>query len=246
MSTHKKPISKVDLLQKHSEAAWQNEHPEYDEFSQRAIKGLEYHDANEPLRSTLGRLQQQLAPSQSTHRIRPIRRAMSIAAGFLILVIGVYLLYLQAPVHQDSLFMAHFSYLPSAMEEGSSRTTDAPSVENLKLAAIGAYEAEKYFEAEGLFRAYIAENPSDVEMQFYYGIILLGNDKGAAALPLLQKMQSQPVRKAYERPAKWYTALAFLQIEQKGKAVEELQELISGNDKYARNAVELLKVIEVR
>jgi hypothetical protein len=244
MSTHKKPISKAELLQKNQEAAWQNEHPEYDEFSQRAIKGLQYHNPNEPLRSTLGRLQQQLAPSQSTQRIRPIRRMLSVAAGFLILVIGVYLLYLQAPNQQDASFMAHFSYLPSAMEEGSSRTTDAPTAGNLKLAAIGAYEGEEYFKAEGLFRAYIAENPGDEEMKFYYGIILLGNEKGAAALPLLQQMSLNPVRKAYERPAKWYTALAFLQAQQEDEAMKLLQALKGGDDKYARNAAELLKALE--
>jgi TolA-binding protein len=246
MRPNKKPIGKDGLVQQYREKGWEKKNEEFDEFSQKAITGLQYHNENEPLPETLRRLEQKVRAGSKGRAAVPIRRIMSIAAGFVILAMGVYFLYLQTPA-DDSLFAQHFTYLPLAMD-GASRNyvarDSSSSGTGLKDAAIKAYEADNYDEAEGLIRAYINQVPDDLEMQFYYGVVLLGKGHSQAALPYLKKMMEQPVKRAYQRPASWYVALAFLAQEDYSSAKSVFKELATGEDKYAINSRALLKHLE--
>lgn len=243
MRSSKKPIGKTGLVQQHQARGWEKENNEFDAFSQKAIIGLQYHNENEPLPATLRRLEQQVNAKSKKRTVVPIKRVMSIAAGFVVLALGIYFLYLQAPSN-DNLFVQHFTYLPLAMD-GASRgqvaQDSSSSSSSLKDAAIRAYEADKYDEAEGLIRAYINQVPDDVEMQFYYGVVLLGKGNSQAALPYLTKMMEQPVKISYQRPASWYVALAFLAQDDQSSAKSVFRALATGEDKYAVNARALLK-----
>ena len=243
MSRHKKPIVLKDYLEKHRDEAWSEEHNEFDQFSQKAIEGLQYHSKEEPLNTTLNRLRHQVGKQHRPNKQFPIRRLMSIAAGFMILVVGIYFLYLQAP-DNETLFSEHFSHIPMVVDDQARSRTNQAVNASLELAAISAYEERDFLKAEGLFRAYLAENPTDTEKAFYYGIIQLGKGNTYAAIPLFKQMLSTKDKYSFKRPANWYLGLAYL----KQGAIEDAQyyfeQIAQGEDRYAMSARALLKGIQ--
>jgi len=245
MNPHKKPINRAEWLEKYRQQAWEGDLSAYDEFSQEAIEGMQYQPATETAEKTMQRLENKLSitTNQQNTKVRTLRRVMSIAAGFLILVLGVYFLYLQPP-SDAQLFSQHFEYLPIALA-GADREANRGDTANASLqsVALEAYNHHDYQKAEGLFRAYLAEHPSDREMQFYYGIILLGKGETDGAVPLLRQMRVEPVRTSYYRPASWYLSLAYLRQDKEQLMLPLLEELAGSNakDKYGIKARALLK-----
>ncbi|MCG8330629.1 MAG: hypothetical protein MI974_23230 [Chitinophagales bacterium] len=241
MSRHKKPIALKDFLEKHRDEAWSEEQNEFDQFSQKAIEGLQYHSKDEPLNNTLNRLRHQIGKQHRPNKQFPIRRLMSIAAGFMILVAGIYFLYLQTP-DNEALFSEHFSHIPMVVDDQArSRTNNQPENASLEMAAISAYEEKDFLQAEGLLRVYLEEHPADIEKAFYYGIIQLGKGNTNVAIPLFKQMLSAGNKDNFKRPANWYLGLAYL----KQGAIEDAQyhfeQIAQGEDRYAMSARALLK-----
>lgn len=243
MSRHKKPIALKDFLEKHRNEAWSEEHNEFDQFSQKAIEGLQYHSKEEPLNITLNRLRHQIGKQHQPHKQFPIRRLMSIAAGFMILVAGIYFLYLQAP-DNEALFSEHFSHIPMVVDDYARSRTNQPEDASLESAAISAYEEKDFLQAEGLLRAYLEENPADVEKAFYYGIIQLGKGNTNVAIPLFQQMLSAKDKDNFERSATWYLGLAYLKQGAIEDAKYHFEQIAQGEDRYAMSARALLKGVQ--
>jgi TolA-binding protein len=243
MNPKKKPISREEWLVKHQQRAWEGDISGYDEFSQEAIEGLQYQGNESSPAQSLEQLRNRMGitTGTSTQKVLSLKRIMSIAAGFLVLVLGAYFIYMMPP-SANQLFAQHFSYLPTAMQSVD-RSADVPQASGLKDSAIKAYASGNYQEAEGLFRAYLSEVPNDTEMKFYYGIVLLGKGETEGAIPLIRQMRAAPAKSSYYRPASWYLALAYLRHDKEALARPLLEELIAdgSDDRYAISASSILK-----
>ena len=104
-----------------------------------------------------------------------------------------------------------------------------------------AYEAEQFQTAKTLMQQHLADYPRDTEIQLYLGIILLGEGQAEPAIQNLKAALAKlPKSRLYERPVKWYLALAYLQNGQEKEANELLLELKEGKDRYATGASSIL------
>ena len=237
---NKRSLSRREMLERHRRREYQDTGHELNEFSRRALSGLQYHPEKEPLDATLRRLDRRVAAS--ARRPFPIRRFLSIAAAALLLLATGYFLFLQ-PSGQQGLFAQHFDYLPSAVKiesgnRGPSSYEEGPA---LREKAMQAYEAGRFEQARELMEQHLSRYRRDTEIRFYLGIILLGEGETEAAIRNFEATLSGLPRPAYERPAKWYLALAFLQSGRDESAKGLFRELKNGSDRYATGAGAILK-----
>ena len=117
-----KPLSRREMLERHQRQDYEDAANELNEFSRRALSGLQYH-SGEKLETTFRRLDQKLGANRRTF---PIRRIMSIAAATLALVVAGYFVLSQPLGSNSGSYAQHFSYLPSAIptdggERGNNR-----------------------------------------------------------------------------------------------------------------------------
>lgn len=238
-------MSRSELRQAHQDQSWQRDLSTYDEQQQRAIRGLQYHPSGHSLDETWNRIQGRVATQgSSTSTLRPMRRVLSIAAGFAVLVLGVYFLYLNQPVSPQVLSENAFQYL--RMENITRLTEETEAVAaplTLREQAIAAYEDGKKEEAERLIRVHLEDHPKDTEMKFYYGIILLGKGQADSAIPYLKSIEQDQSLQKYERQHQWYLALAYLRLGNVERATPLLESLAGATKPkvYASEARALLK-----
>lgn len=236
-----RPLSRQEMLERHRRREYEDIKNELNEFSRRALAGLQYQPDEEPLESTLARLDRKLGASAG--RAFPFRQILSIAAAAILLLAAGYFIFFQEPTNV-ALFAQHFDYLPSAVKtEGGSRnlpdTYDGTA--GYRARAIQAYEAGNYQEAKAFMEKQLSENERDSEIRLYLGIVLLGEGKAEPAISHLQAALDNLPQPAYERPATWYLALAYLQNNQPEQARELFIQLQEGKDRYANGARAVLE-----
>ncbi len=235
-----KSISREEMENKHQKQEWADNSGQWNEFSRRALSGLQYHPAGKPLDETFRRLEQQIAVRSNARRVLSLRQKLGLAAGAAILILAAYFVYFQQPPY-EKIYARHFEYLPSAMLEDSGLRRAEGQSGGLRAAAAQAYETGQYQEAEALARAWLEEAPNDQEMRFYYGLLLLGKGDASGSIPHLAAVKQRPGSPAYERPAAWYLGLAYLKRGQIDTAKRLFSELKSGQDRYAIQARSVLK-----
>ncbi|MCB0553884.1 MAG: hypothetical protein KDD02_10060 [Phaeodactylibacter sp.] len=235
-----KSVSREEMLIRHQRQEWRAEGAEWNEFSRRAVNGLQYHPSGEPLEETFRRIEKKILFRKQRGRRFSFRQGLSIAAGVAILVLAAYIAYLRFPTN-EKLFTQNFEYLPSAVNEEGGVRKAGIGLTGLRASAVKAYEAGAYSDAEALSRAYLENNPDDTEIQFYYGLLLLGKGDASGAIPYLVAVKQKPDPIAYERPATWYLALAYLKRGQSDTARRLFSELADGEDRYANQARSILK-----
>ena len=112
-------------------------------------------------------------------------------------------------------------------------------------AAMAPYTAGDYAAAERRLAAYLSEHPGDAEASFYRGVsLLLLHRPGQALLPLQQAVDRGGEPLAAE--ARWYLALANLEVDERAAAIEELGRLAASAGRHQSEAVELLRRLETR
>ncbi|MCB0579554.1 MAG: tetratricopeptide repeat protein [Phaeodactylibacter sp.] len=231
---NERPLSRKEMLERHRRQDYQDSGNELSEFSRRALAGLQYHPGDEPLEATLRRIDRKTGGAAG--RSFPIRQFLSIAAAAALLLIGGYFLIQQPPGH-EALFARHFDYLPSAVETRGGARADGPAAyeetAGARDKAMQAYEAGEYQQARRLMEEYLSENKRDNEVRLYLGIVLLGEGDPAGAIDNLEAALANLPQPAYERPARWYLALAYLRNGQPEQARALLAALKNGNDRYA-------------
>lgn len=125
-----------------------------------------------------------------------------------------------------------------------------PNVENpisrdkeIEYTAFNYYENGNYAQALEGFMEMQEMNPDNTAVIFYTGLTqlaLMDNREAIKSFDLVSKIKDE----RFERPALWYTALAYISLESRGEARDILIQLESGDDKYAKNARRLLKKIK--
>ena len=81
---NEKSLSRKEMLERHRRREYQDAKNELNEFSRRALSGLQYHPEEEPLEATLNRLDRRTAPAGG--RNFTIRHLLSIAAAAAVLL----------------------------------------------------------------------------------------------------------------------------------------------------------------
>lgn len=169
-------------------------------------------------------------------RINKIRYSYisGIAASILLIVASVIILNNREPDLQK-LYSNYFAPYPN-VENPISRDKE------IEYTAFNYYEKGDYTKALEGFMEMQDMNPDNTAVIFYTGVTQLALSKNIEAIKsfsVLSKIKDE----RFERPALWYTALAWISLENASKAREVLVQLNSGDDKYSKNAKSLLKKI---
>ncbi|MCO6475186.1 MAG: tetratricopeptide repeat protein [Phaeodactylibacter sp.] len=236
-----KTLSRKEMLERHRRREYEDTGKELNEFSRRALAGLQYHSEEEALESTLARLDRRLGAAPG----RPfrLRHILSMAAAAALLLAAGYFLFLRPPSN-EALFAQHFDYLPSAVDtEGVDRNLPSAYSENAspRARAMRAYETGDHQRARKLMEEHLSENERDAEARLYLGIVLLGEGETEPAISNLEAALPNLPKPAYLRPASWYLGLAYLKNGQPEEARERFLQLRDGKDRYAKGARAVLK-----
>lgn len=241
-----KPLTKKDWLH----YARSKQTPETDcfdnEFSRRALKGLQYVQNEREARRALSNLENRVAKAtQPQNRRFPLW--LRLAAAVLLFLIPASVLWLDidnGPAANHT-FAHHFEPIPSAIPlSGGLRAEEAAL--NLKKSALLEYENKIYGSANEKFNRYLKASPDDHPVRFYYGISLLADDRPEAAIRELEVVSRQKKHNQYHYPAIWYLSLAHLKTNQTGIAEKYLGMLAEQTQSphYQKKAEQLLKEID--
>jgi len=240
---NKKKLRPADVIRLQRSGQWSEEAHQFRDEDQRALRGLQYQE--EPIEDSLQELRQKMGllseGNPSRYRRLPVRLAL--VASFLLAIVAGYFVYSHMN-QEEQLFAQHFEYMPSAIRvEGAERDVSAQE-SSLLASAVQAYETGAYKDAEGMFRAYLSQQSEDTEVSFYYALLQLGKGNAGVAVPILKEVAEQPPRAGYERAANWYLGLAQLKMDNTPKAIAYFEQLESGEDRFAKNAQDVLTQLQ--
>lgn len=236
---NKKQLDRREFIdQYHKDSSFANNQNELSEFSQRALKGMQYLPEGTDLTNTLHRIDQRI-----DQKTRPKRRflpfLLKIAASLLILIIPIYFLF-QTTSNPEQLFAQSFQAIPSAIpQSGIDRGEHASQEAQHK--ALALYEQEKYSEAIPVFESYLENQEANTPVRFYYGISLLAEQKAHQSIEQFERVFQESTNHAYQRSAQWYQALAYLLLNQKQNARAILEELTQKDGDFHEEAQELIE-----
>ncbi|MEL7146437.1 MAG: hypothetical protein AAFO69_08725 [Bacteroidota bacterium] len=175
---------------------------------------------------------------QSVREKRSFAKVLKIAiAAAIVLAVGIYLM---APNADKDLFAGY--YTPYENYEYTQTRDESGSVENLKAKAYQAYDEGDFKAAKNYFVEFLAANPNDVPALFFKGICQIETKQWQLALVDLSAVADSK-DPFYADAAKWYLALAHLQLEDLPASKKLLNELSSIPGDYQQKAQDLLKAL---
>ncbi len=242
MSKKQRSISREEMMARYRKQDLHASAEELNEFSRRALSGLQYMPEGQDLEDRLSRIDARIREKAGGNRRASLVQRMSIAAAAAVLLFAVYFAFFQPP-DKEALFAHHFEYLPGSFQDraGNEASSSTERAAPLYQQAVQAYESENYKAALAFAEDYMEQAPGDTKLGLYYGILLLGEGKGETAIPYLKATAENPPSYAFERPARWYLGLAYLRTGREVEAERIFRELSGGTDRYATNARALLK-----
>ena len=168
-------------------------------------------------------------------KTRPIWPAMAAAAGIALIVGIVYWTqFASTPADPQKLFAEHFIPYEDLITQRSSTEQNALLNETMAL-----YNAKDYARANAGFEALVAMEKRDPILHLYYANSLLAVKASGQALTQAQILLDS--NDALLMPAaRWYAALAYLQIDKVDAARSMLQQLKGESGPFGRRAEVLL------
>lgn len=199
------------------------------------LKGLEI-GFNLELKSMLQKEEAKFkqAPVKEPKRTKSFYILFGMAAAVSVLIVSVFVLQ-NRNLSNEQLFAQYYETYPN-VEQPVSRSEK--NVEN----PYALYESGAYEKALLMFEDIIDEHSEDQAALFYAGISSMEMHNAEAAITYLNN-SIDANQKKYTRPAYWYLALAYLDNGQPENAKNTLDNLVSGEDKYAARATELLSFL---
>ncbi len=156
------------------------------------------------------------------------RWAYAVAAS-VALVFGVYFFNQGNPTYDD------FATIPElSIGERSTSNEDAKNVEK-------AFNAGDYKAAENYFSSLLTEDPDNTQYQFYYGIVLLEQNKYANATTVFESLYNG--NSVYRYRALWFEALNQLKQEKYESCAALLMKIPEDAEDY-KQAQKLLKKLD--
>lgn len=164
-------------------------------------------------------------------------RALSVAA-VLALCLTTFLFWPKGPETQNYLAEYFQPALNTVNPATRGNTTNNSS--DAQTLALQAYNLQNYPEAIVLFKKMESQEVNE-STQFYLANALLATGQSEAAIPLLNELNQQNGRYAYQ--SKWYLALAYLDRDQVQKARPLLQQIANQNGAKQELATQLLDAL---
>lgn len=174
------------------------------ETAKTVIEGIEGHAFKQAMH---GLNRELYAPKLKTGRTVNFRYVTGIAASLLLICAVIYLLI--PPTRQD--FDSYFTPFPPPAQTRDAAQSMLPPT------ALAYYSLGEFDKAIAELEKIDGSKRSD-ETWFYLGVSYLGNRMPADAMKSFEKIQSPN----YKEFVSWYTALAYLQLEQTQQAKMEL------------------------
>ena len=213
----------------------------YDAFSRAALGGVRYQKDNPD--PAFSRMEQRLGLQPSSGGIRTSMRLIMTAAASIAILISVgYIAFFQGTsVSGEEIYNTHLltlSYVDGDLQRGT--RTQGQTSNDLKEQAVQAYTAQDYDKAEALFQLYLSKTKNDPVARFYYGIVLLDQQKIKAATSIFEETRNNPPIPGLSRPSTYYLAMAHVRQEQHEMALPVLKSLTDKEDRYGRAAKAIL------
>ena len=168
------------------------------------------------------------------------QRNWIVAAAILVLIIGSLVILKNIEPSSEKLFHAYFEvpkaedFMDPALFEDRSvgiNTEDALFQEVAR-----HYQNKKYLEALNVLESIIPTSENQAFYKYQLGIIYLVNNKEKEAIKALEAGQSWNINGAI-----WYQSLAYLALNQKEKAKQNLTKLMEINNPWQKQSQELYK-----
>jgi tetratricopeptide (TPR) repeat protein len=190
---------------------------------------------NREMKGRLQREEARLEEGSLKGRIRAFvsHHPLMVAATVIVLITaGVAFLYYDLNGN-DRLFAAYHEAYPNILNP---QTRSGGSANP----GFTDYEAGDFEQALEHFSEALAQDPQNTGLNFYAAICQIELARYDEALRLMEQVV-QSHKGPFIRPARWYTALVYLKTGRNEQARSSLEELLSAEDVYARNAAEILE-----
>lgn len=166
-----------------------------------------------------------------------VKRNYSIAASIVVLLSVSLFTYMFLPEKNERLYSKFYeSYEFSSIERSTNEILDHTDK------ALLLYTDKKYND----FITYIEEqnlyNENDFVLNLLYGVSLLEIEDAKKAIPVFENLLRE--ENMYSETINWYTALAYLKVNDIPNAKSKLNELILENGYYKDKALELMEFIK--
>lgn len=200
------------------------------------LKKIEFQKALHDLRAT-----RNATPSNTGMSIRSvgknrkrIHRIIYVAAALLVLIsVPLFLVY-QNNSNSSRLVAQYFEPYDNVL------TFRGDEDDVLVQQAMQAYDHGKWKECIERSEKALRQHPENsAELMFYIGVAALAEGKGRKAVFYLSNPQT--TQSKLDFAAEWYLALAYLDVHEKGKAIEKLRKIKNSGSSYALRAKELLQ-----
>lgn len=203
-----------------------------DKFTQQSLEGYEYLPPGISAEDLLASIDQKIDRKTGSSQIsirRQLPQLMRLAAAVLVLVAaGIWLLRDSSPADSSTdLFSQYYTPLAVAIpNQGIDRgaTQEYSYALSPVTEALNRYEQGDFKAANVSFASIPAEQKSEAA-NFYHSLSLLSAGEIAAAIDLLEKLDSTAADIRYVENIKWYLALAYVKVDQQQKAVPYLKAL---------------------
>jgi len=237
---HYTDLNKEELARRKREEDYRED--QLDEFSKRAVRGLQYAESEASLRNAFQTIEQhidQKAPRPG--RLRHLTSSRLFGAIAAVLVIGLLgLTFLWGDLFNRNQRLAdqYFSPPENAMTRYGNRG-DETVMASLRQ-AMQAYDTGAYRNALPHFQSHLQKHPEDSEARFYYGSALFEMGRQAEALAAFQKIEARNNLPGYSTSLDWHLALAHLSQRNLTECRRILQMLSREEGRTGRRARKLL------
>lgn len=184
-------------------------------------------------------LKQELKEIESSYRRKTILKIpdklfYGIAASFALLIVaGIFVFRIGSS--SSEIYDQYMKPYPNIVNPITRSEEQADDSEK----AYQYYEIGDYETAINMFENYLEENPANEAASFYLGLSHMMADQTRRSIEYLELVVNTSSR--FSEPAKWYLALAFLDLGKKSKAQEVLIQITNSESAYANNAENILK-----
>ncbi len=173
-----------------------------------------------------------------TPKLLPFRKIWFAAAAVLVLAIAYIGFFMQAePLSGEEAFTSYFEPYPA---DNAVRSEGDSLKQSQMVMGLEAYKRADFKKAMKLLQPLLQES---IRARFYYGVSQLAIGETEKATAILAEMGNE--NSIYEDPAAWYSALGFLKLGEKERAVNLLEKIVEvARGKYRNLAIELLKKLK--
>lgn len=209
------------------------------DFSNHALRGLQYLPKDEDLTSIISRINASVdANPRPQHPQQRIARRQSLSKLAAILILAALPLAYWFFTNEKKPYVA-WSLPDHNLAARAGKTSARPSSKHLADGA-SAYQARNYKAAAAHFSSHLDFYPDDAEVRFYQALSLLGDKQYSPAAEVFSALLATQPPGAIADNARWFLAVAHLEGGNLQKAKPIFEALSRNSDNYKYEAAQAL------